>query len=288
MQSANENDVPSAGQTYVVKLGGEIMLNTGGLDALAADIAQLSRKGVRIVVVHGGGPQADALAEKLGHTVRKVAGRRITDDDALEVAKMVYGGSINAELLAALSRHGARAVGLSGIDGQLITVEKRPPVKMRDPQKQAEEWVDFGHVGDVREVDIALLSLLLGNGYVPVVASLAADTQGHIYNVNADTIAQALAASLEADGLVLLTNVPGILRDVADPTSLVPRCTSVEIAQLVESGIIKGGMLPKVHNCIEALNRGVKQVTILDGTADRSYLAACLAGEGVGTIILPG
>ena len=166
------------GNIYVVKLGGEIMLNATGLDALAIDIAGLARDGVGIVVVHGGGPQADALAEKLGHKVRKVAGRRVTDDDALEVAKMVYGGSINAEILAALLRHGARGVGLSGIDAGLITVGKRPPVKVRDPETGKEETVDFGHVGDIQEVDVALLRLLLENGYVPVVASLAADTRG--------------------------------------------------------------------------------------------------------------
>jgi len=288
MHLENEKAGSQAGRIYVVKIGGEIMLNARGLDALAADIARLNKEGMRIVVVHGGGPQADALADKLGHTVRKVAGRRITDDDALEVAKMVYGGSTNAELLAAIGKHGARAVGLSGIDAGLVRVNKRPPVNVRDPQTQTDEWVDFGHVGDVWGVDVTLLSLLLENGYVPVVASLAADTQGCIYNVNADTIAQALAAALEADGLVLVTNVPGILRDINDPTSLVPRCTPVEIEQMVEAGVIKGGMLPKVQNCLEALTSGVKQVTILDGTGERSYLAACLEGESVGTTILSG
>src|SRR4051794_13889838 len=138
-----------AGQCLVVKLGGEIMLNAVGLDALASQIATLSHHSVRLVLVHGGGPQADALAERLGHSVHKVAGRRVTDDDALEVAKMVYGGSINLELVAALKRHGARGVGLSGADANLVTVTRRPLTQIRDPKRGVAELVDFGHVGDI-------------------------------------------------------------------------------------------------------------------------------------------
>lgn len=273
------------GKRFVVKLGGEIMLNTAGLDALAADIAWLASGGVGVVVVHGGGPQADALAGKLGHTVRKVAGRRITDDDALEVAKMVYGGSINVELLAALARHGARGVGLSGVDAGLIKVHRRPPVDVRDPQTGAVETVDFGNVGDVDGADVSLLTLLTANGYVPVVASLAADTQGNIYNVNADTIARTLAVELRAEALLLVTNVSGILRDVTDPSSLVASCTPREIDEMIKGGIIKGGMLPKVQNCLEAIANGVRQVRILDGTREQSLLLASLVGEPVGTVI---
>src|SRR5215210_1520148 len=176
------------GERLVVKLGGEVTLNSSGLDSLASQIALLSRGGVGVVVVHGGGPQADNLAARLGHNVRKVAGRRVTDDDALEVAKMVYGGSINVELLAALKRHRASGVGLSGVDGGVVEVVRRPPVFVTNPGTGAQEWVDFGHVGDIASVDISLLELLLERGYVPVVASLAADLEGNIFNVNADTI----------------------------------------------------------------------------------------------------
>src|SRR5690242_19748103 len=174
------------------------MRHAAALDTLASDVAYLASQELEVVLVHGGGPQADALAKRLGHTVRKVAGRRVTDDDALEVAKMVYGGSINVELLGALKRHGAGGVGLSGVDADLITVARRPLTYLEDPATGTAEWVDFGHVGDVEKVDISLLDVLLGAGYVPVVASLAADAEGHIYNVNADTIATALAVALEA------------------------------------------------------------------------------------------
>lgn len=267
------------GGSIVVKLGGEVMLNAPGLDAIGSDLALISGQGVGVVVVHGGGPQADTLAQRLGHKVRKVAGRRITDDDALEVAKMVYGGSINVELLAALKRHGARGVGLSGVDADLVTVTRRPLTLVGD------EWVDFGHVGDVESVDVSVLELLLGAGYIPVIASLAADREGRIYNVNADTIARALAVALGASRLVLVTNVPGVLADPADPSSLVHVLHPAEIEALVERGAISGGMLPKVQNCVEALKAGVPTVQLLDGTAARPPLVESLAGRGAGTII---
>jgi acetylglutamate kinase len=274
-----------AGVRIVVKLGGEIMLNISGLDAIAAQVATLSENGVRVVLVHGGGPQADALAGRLGHSVRKVAGRRVTDDDALEVAKMVYGGSINLELVVALKRHGARGVGLSGADAALVTVTRRPPVSVRDPKTGAEEWVDFGHVGDISRVDPKLLDVLWAAGCVPVVACLAADREGNLYNVNADTIAQALAVAVGAARLVLLTNVPGILLDVSDPGSLLSSLDGAELASLVERGVIGGGMLPKAHNCLAALEQGVSAVQILDGTLDYPPLIESLTGGGAGTII---
>jgi acetylglutamate kinase len=276
---------PLKTQRFVVKLGGEIMLNTAGLDALSADIAALAHQGVSIVLVHGGGPQADTLADRLGHTVRKVAGRRVTGDDALEVAKMVYGGSINLELLASLLRHGARPVGLSGVDAGLIQVRKRPPVHMTDPKTGTEDLVDFGHVGDVVGTNPALLNLLLGGGYVPVVASLAADLRGNLYNVNADTIAQTLAVALNADRLILMTNVPGILRDPSDPASLIPTLTVDDLRALIAGGTISGGMTPKAQNCIQAIEAGVKAVQILSGTTPESTLLRSLTTGGTGTVI---
>jgi len=277
-----------SGKHIVVKLGGEIMLNRAGLDALARDLAGLVDGGACVVLVHGGGPQADALAARLGHTVRKVAGRRVTDDDALEVAKMVYGGSINLDLLAVLRRHGARPVGLSGVDAGMITVVRRPPTIRKDPATGLEESVDFGHVGDIEQVDTGLLDLLMERGYLPVVASLAADEQGNLYNVNADTIAQALAVALRADRLVLVTNVPGIMLDPADPHSVIAQCDAARVRELIESGVISGGMVPKAQNCIEAVEAGVKAVLIIDGTGSTSILAASIEGTPAGTLVTQG
>lgn len=273
------------GQRLVLKLGGEIMLNTTGIESLASQIASMSEEGLGVVVVHGGGPQADEMAARLGHKVRKIAGRRITGDEDLEIAKMVYGGSINIDVLSALKRHGARGVGISGVDANLVTVKRRPLTLVRDPQTGDEEWVDFGHVGDIAAVDVSILWLLLKAGCVPVVASLAAGEDGRIYNVNADTIAQSIAVALHASKLVLLTNVPGILRDPRDPSSLVSECDVAELAALVEKGAISGGMLPKVQNCIEAIRAGIPEVQILDGTHDRIPLQESLTKGRAGTTI---
>ena len=269
----------------VVKLGGEILLNAGALDGLAADIASLALEGVGVVVAHGGGPQADVLAKRLGYPVRKVEGRRITDEGALEVAKMVYRGSANVELVAAIGKHGGRAVGLSGVDAGIIMAARRPPVAYRDATTGVETLVDFGAVGDIKAVNTDLLTLLLGRGYVPVLASLCADEEGNIYNVNADTVAQALAVALRADRLIMLTNVAGILRDYRDPTTRIPTCNLAEVQVLIADGTISGGMLPKVQNCIEAINAGIPAVQIVDGTARPSLLRDAVEGKSVGTVI---
>jgi acetylglutamate kinase len=269
----------------VVKLGGEIMLNSAGLDALAADIASLANQGHSLLVVHGGGPQADALSSALGYPIRKVAGRRITDDNALEVARMVYGGSTNLDLLSALLRHDARPVGLSGVDAATIVVTRRPPTRIEDPSTGTTQTVDFGHVGDISHVNPALLDLLIAHRYIPVVASLAADTSGNLYNVNADTIAQSLAVALPADRLVLVTNVPGILRDPDDPSTLIEHCTLATLRDLISTGAISGGMLPKAHNIIEAITSGVPTIQIIDGTRTPSLLLDAVAGKPAGTLI---
>jgi acetylglutamate kinase len=188
-------------------------------------------------------------------------------------------------MVVALKRHGARGVGLSGADADLVTVTRRPPTVVRDPERGAEEWVDFGHVGDISRVDPALLDVLWQAGCVPVVACLAADSEGKLYNVNADTIAQALAVAVGATRLVLLTNVPGILLDLGDPGSLVASLDGAELAALVERGVIGGGMLPKAQNVLTALEQGVSAVQILDGTLEYPPLIESLTSGGAGTII---
>ncbi len=189
-------------------------------------------------------------------------------------------------MLSALRASWARGVGLSGVDAGLITVTRRPPVLIRDPQTGSEELVDYGHVGDMASVDVSVLDLLLGAGYVPVVASLAADVEGNIYNINADTVATILAKALDAEGLYLVTNVPGILRDPSDRSSLIASCTVSEAKALIESGVVSGGMLPKVQNCLSALRGGVKQVRILDGSRPESLLLQSLLNSGVGTVVV--
>ncbi|HMH57173.1 MAG TPA: acetylglutamate kinase, partial [Gemmatimonadales bacterium] len=201
---------------FVVKLGGDVLSEPETLDGVAGQLALLTSLGIRIVVVHGGGPQATALSRRLGLEPRLVAGRRVTDDGALDVAKMVYAGQINVNLLAALRDHRVQAVGLSGVDAELITAHRRPPVSVVD-DAGATVRVDYGHVGDIDRVDPRVLVTLMDARMVPVVASLAGGEDGEVFNVNADTVAESLAVALRAQKLIFLTGAPGVLRDRNDP-----------------------------------------------------------------------
>ncbi len=270
---------------FVVKVGGEVLAETEVMEQVCAQIALLASLGIRLVVVHGGGPQATALSRRMGVEPRLIAGRRITDDDALAVAKMVYAGTLNVDLLAALRAHQVHAVGVSGVDGELITAHRRPLVTVMgdDGERIA---VDFGHVGDIERVDPQLLLTLLEARFVPVVASLAADNEGHVFNVNADTVAEALAVALRATKLVFLTGAPGVLRDRTDPATLVAFADPDDLAQLMGSGALAGGMRPKVEACIRAATGGVERTHIIDGRVPDALLLEVFTGAGCGTMIV--
>jgi acetylglutamate kinase len=270
---------------FVVKLGGEVVKDEHALGGLAAQVSLLHSLGIRIVVVHGGGPQATALSRRLGVEPRIVAGRRVTDDQGLEVAKMVYSGTLNIDVLAALRAHQVQAVGLSGVDAELITARKRPPVTVVDDAGES-IVVDYGHVGDIESVDPRVLTTLMEARFVPVVASLAGDADGNVYNVNADTVAESLAIALRALKLVYLTGVPGVLRDPRDPSSLVTFADPDDLAELMASGALSGGMRPKVEACIRAATGGVERTHIVDGRAPDSLLLEVFTGSGTGTMIV--
>jgi len=271
--------------TMVIKLGGEIAADAGALDSLAQDISLLTHVNVRVILVHGGGPQATQLSRRLGLEPRLVQGRRVTDAETLAVAKMVFAGQINVDILSALRRHGVRAVGLSGLDGDLLSAIRRPPTEMKDAGTGETELVDFGHVGDVSEVDPDLLLLLVEHGYVPVVSSLAGDLDGNTLNVNADTVASVLAQSMGASKLITLTSVPGLLRDAGDCESLVTHLTIAEARALMASGAVAGGMVPKLEGMIEALEGGVGAAVILSGIQESALLLELFTVSGVGTLI---
>ncbi len=272
-------------QVFVVKLGGEVLADPRAVDGIAAQVSLLSSLGIRLVVVHGGGPQASALSRRMGHEPRIVAGRRVTDDDALAVAKMVYAGQLNVDLLASLRAHEAQAVGLSGVDADLITAHRRPPVAVVDDAGKT-ETVDYGHVGDLDRVDPRVLVTLLEARFVPVVASLAGDREGHVYNVNADTVAESLAVALRAQKLIFLTGAPGVLRDREDPSSLVAFADPDDLASLLASGAVAGGMRPKVEACIRAATGGVERTHIIDGRVPDALLLEVFTGAGCGTMIV--
>ncbi len=272
-------------QVFVVKLGGEMLADARALDSIAGQVSLLSSLGIRVVVVHGGGPQATALSRRMGQEPRIVAGRRVTDDEGLAVAKMVYAGQLNVDLLAALRAHEAQAVGLSGVDADLITARRRPPVQVVDDGGAA-VTVDYGHVGDLERVDPRVLQTLLEARFVPVIASLAGDADGHVFNVNADTVAESLAVALHAQKLIFLTGAPGVLRDRDDPATLVAFADPDDLAGLLASGAIAGGMRPKVEACIRAATGGVERTHIIDGRAPDALLLEVFTGAGCGTMIV--
>jgi acetylglutamate kinase len=272
-------------QVFVVKLGGDVLAPAEVLASVTGQLALLSSLGIRIVVVHGGGPQATALSRRLGTEPRMVAGRRVTDDSALEVAKLVYAGQINVDLLAALREHRVQAVGLSGVDAELITAHRRPPVSVVD-DSGATVRVDYGHVGDIDRVDPRVLVTLMEARMVPVVASLAGGDGAEVYNVNADTVAESLAVALRAQKLIFLTGAPGVLRDRTDPSTLVTFADPDDLAGLMANGALAGGMRPKVEACIRAATGGVERTHIIDGRAPDALLLEVFTGAGCGTMIV--
>lgn len=270
---------------FVVKLGGDVLSDPEVQDHVAEQLGLLQSLGIRIVVVHGGGPQASAVLRRLGQEPVMVAGRRVTDDAALEVAKMVYPGLLSTELIAALRSHQVQAVGLSGVDADLLTAHRRPPVSVTSDDGST-SLVDYGHVGDIDRVDARIVHTLVENRFVPVVASLAGDEEGNVYNVNADTVAETLAIALKAQKLIFLTGAPGVLRDRNDPSSLVTFADPDDLEQLLASGVIAGGMRPKVEACIRAATGGVERTHIIDGRLHDSLLLEVFTGSGAGTMIV--
>ena len=269
--------------TYVIKVGGEVV---GGptLAVLAADVAALVREGLRVVVVHGGGPQATKLQKDLGQTPVQIAGRRVTDAATLDVMKMVVAGKLNVDLCAALVAAGARPVGLHGASSRVIDAVKRPA---RVYTGAGSEPVDLGLVGDVVGVDKGLLELLLGAGHVPVLACLGADAQGQAYNINADTVGNRVAIELGAAGLLLVSDVPGVLRDVADASSRFPTLTVAEGRALIASGVVTKGMIPKLEESFQALAEGVARIHIVGRLSPGELAREARTPGSVGTALLP-
>ena len=273
------------GTTIIVKCGGEIARDPEALENLARDVALLLHTGIRTVLVHGGGPQATDLGKRLGHEPKIVQGRRVTDDATLEIAKMVFAGQINTDILAALRRNGVSPVGVSGVDGDLIDAVRRPVKTVTDPVTGETEEVDFGHVGDITHVNTRLLRKLLDDGYLPVLASLGSDKAGNIFNINADTVATRIAADMQAEKIVLLTSAPGLLADPADPESLISHISARRIEEMLQTGAVQGGMVPKLETLVECVRAGVPRAHILDGTAPHSLLLELFTKDGSGTMV---
>src|SRR2546423_439587 len=273
------------GKIFVVKLSGKVIEDFESLCSIAEEFTLCNQVGIKVVAVHGGGKQLSEMAEKLGIVQTIINGRRVTDSDTLEIAKMVFAGQINTDILSALRRAGADTVGLSGVDGDIIQARRREIQKVLNQETGEIEMVDFGHVGDIVNINARLIRLLLDNGYVPVLSSLGADEQGNIYNINADTIAAEIAAHLQAEKLILLTDVDGILRDRDDPGSRISRLTVDEAEALVKDKTVSAGMLPKIAAIARLIRRGVRSAHIINGNRRNALLHEVFTDEGAGTMI---
>lgn len=266
----------------IIKLGGEVIAGAG-LPILARDIVALVAAGTPVVMVHGGGPQASKLQEQLGMKPQQIAGRRVTDAATLDVMKMVVAGKLNVDLCAALVAAGARPVGLHGASAKVIEAVRRPPTVYAGA---GPDPVDLGLVGDVTAVGRELLALLTGHGYIPVLACLGCGADGQAYNINADTVANRVAVELGAQGLVLVSDVPGVLRDVHDPASRIGRLTIAEGRELIATGVVTKGMIPKLEESFAALEQGVRRIHILGRIGQGDLVREAEAPGSVGTVLL--
>ena len=256
----------------VIKYGGNAMLSENLKQAVMKDIVMLSLIGVKVVLVHGGGPEINEMLTKVGKDSKFVGGLRYTDDETAEIVQMVLAGKVNKSLVALLQACGGMAVGLCGCDANLITASKK------------KSDIDLGNVGEIDCVNNQLIIDTLNNGYIPVIATVSSDKNGKIYNINADTAAARIAASLGAENLVLMTDIRGLLMDKNDENTLISVVNVSEVPAYKRKGIISGGMIPKIDCCVEAVRRGVKQSIIIDGRIPHAILIEMLTDKGVGTL----
>jgi acetylglutamate kinase len=274
------------GKTFVVKLSGKVTEEPENMASLAEELALLHQVGIRVCVVHGGGKQLTELAEQMGVEQTIINGRRVTDDATLDMAKMIFAGKINTDILAALRRRGVPAVGLSGVDGNMVAAERRPPRDVLNRETGESKRIDFGHVGDVLNIDARLLTVLLDHDYLPVVSPLGADDEGRVFNINADTIATEIAVRLEAEKLVMLSDVDGIYLRPGEQATKISRLTAAEVEALIRDGVATGGMIPKLQNITELLRRGVRSAHIIKGSLRNALLSEVFTDEGTGTMII--
>jgi len=259
------------GKVLVIKYGGNAMINQTLKEQVMEDIVLLHLIGVKVVLVHGGGPEISEMMSKLGKKPEFVDGLRVTDKETVDIVQMVLAGKINKSLVNYLEMKGGKAMGVSGMDGRLIEA------KMKDQR--------LGYVGEITNINIQCVQDLLDNGYIPVISTVGRDDEGNVYNINGDTAAARIAGALNAERLIMMTDIAGILKDKDDPSTLIPEITIEQAQSLFEQGVIQGGMIPKVKCCIDAIGHGVKNVIIMDGRIPHSILMEILTDEGAGTMV---
>ena len=259
------------GKVVVVKYGGNAMVNEQLKQQVMEDVVLLWLIGVKVVLVHGGGPEISQTMKALGKEAVFVDGLRVTDRETVDIVQMVLAGKINKTLVNLLEMKGGQAMGISGMDGRLIEAE------IKDER--------LGYVGEITNINIQPVTDLLEKGYIPVISTLGCDREGNAYNINGDTAAARVAGALTAERLIMLSDIPGLLRDKDDPATLIPELSVAEAGQLRREGVISGGMIPKMECCVEAIRRGVKKVIIMDGRVPHSILMELLTDEGAGTMV---
>ena len=262
-----------SGETVVVKLGGNAMVDDELASQFAQDIVLMQSVGIKPVVVHGGAPQIGSMLDRLGMDSQFVDGLRVTDSDTLDVARMVLVGKVNRDIVSSINIHGPLAVGISGEDAGLITATSRHE--------------DLGFVGEIQAVNPTIINGLLKEGHIPVVSSIGADDEGQAYNINADTVASSLAAALEAKRILYLTDIEGLRADMEDPESHISEITSSDLQNLIDNGTISGGMIPKAQACLEAVQAGVGSAHMVDGRISHVILLELFTDSGIGTMVLP-
>ncbi|MBP6102226.1 MAG: acetylglutamate kinase [Leptotrichiaceae bacterium] len=266
------------GKTIVIKYGGSAMTDQKIKEQFIQDVVLMKFVGINPVVVHGGGPEINAMLEKIGKESRFVEGNRVTDLETVEIVEMILSGKVNKDLVSNINRHGGRAIGLSGKDDNMILVEKKFIEKDG-------ETIDIGYVGEIKEINTDIIDMLDFNNYIPVISTIGVDKEGQTYNINADYVAGEIAGKIKADRLIFLTDVDGIMQDHTNKETLISDITRKEVEILIENGTISGGMLPKVETCLHALKKGVENVIILNGKIEHSILLELFTEEGAGTLI---
>lgn len=270
-------------KSVVIKYGGAAMSNESLKKEFCRDVVLMDYVGMRPVVVHGGGPQVTGLMKRLGQDTRFIDGIRVTDKETIDIVEMVLAGSVGKEIVAHMNMEGGKAVGLSGKDGNMIRVKKLMHRTLADPETE----IDVGYVGRIQSIDAKVLNTLDQNGFIPVISPIGMGEEGHAYNINADTVAGEIARSIVAERLILLTDTPGVLKDISDPTSVISSLSASETRELITTGTVEGGMIPKLEACLRALGGGVKKAHIIDGRVPHSVLLELFTDTGVGTQVYP-
>ncbi len=263
----------------LIKYGGHAMVDDDAKSSTARDTVLLKYVGMKPLIVHGGGPEISRSMDKLGKESKFIKGLRVTDEETMEIIEMVLVGKISTEIVSELIKHDGDAISLSGKDSSLIFAHKKPASKID------EEIVDLGLVGEVDCINTDLLEMFINNDYIPVISPVGIDEYGNSLNLNADTAAGEVASAIDAEKLIILTDVPGVLRDPSDPTSLIQKIRVSEVPRLIEEGIITGGMIPKIETCVKAIENGVKSCHIIDGRKEHSLLLEIFTTDGIGTMI---